>query len=529
MRRPNRWILATGAVLALVAAGAALPPPASATELQGLRVAAVPALPVANHPWRISVDFSGTGDPGWCRWQLDVLSGNPYVQYFPGEALDLWVYRAEPAAPCIEQIPHTVDFDVPAITIAPGYLPIRVRRHVGFLEQETLALAGVVMQPESTELALQANRFRLSVTYRDPRDGLWRSARMLRTSEASGKFWFFDPSNPEVLVKLLDGGAVNGHFWLFASSLTTLEFELRIVDSAGGCLNLPGGPSACPTRTYRQASGPSLNIEDVLAMPAAAAGTEPPLPAITSVELRLEPALPHRGDSLRILSNLGNDANWCNIAQAGMDISPDDHVLYLWVEDQTPPILPPPCGPPPPGRLPFEWEIDTASLAPTGWLHWDVRVAYWPQDLPLVWIARTGFELRHGTAPFLDPDQMLLQPEQPSREQFIARVDWSVPATGASGQGTPTVLSSDSGYFTFFDTGNVEVTIKVLDGRSINGHWWLFVASQTRLPYTLTLVRGFECALSGFPGPSCEVVEFEHLEGPPQNLVDIEAFAAAGP
>ena len=265
-------------------------------------------------------------------------------------------------------------------------------------------------------------------------------------------------------------------------------------------------------------------------MSAATPGPEPPLPRIGAVELRLEPALPHRGDRIRILSNLGIDPDWCHFVQAGMAMMSSEHVLYLLVEYPNTPIPVPPCGDPPPGLKPFEWEIDSSNLVLPGWLHWEARLVLLGVSPELqVPIARTGFELRHGTAPFLDPYQMLLQPEQPSREQFIARVDWSVPATGASGQGTPTVLSSDSGYFTFFDTGNVEVTIKVLDGRSINGHWWLFVASQTHLPFTLTLVRGFECALSGFPGASCEVLEFAHQEGPPQNLVDIEAFAAAGP
>ena len=207
-----------------------------------------------------------------------------------------------------------------------------------------------------------------------------------------------------------------------------------------------------------------------------------------------------------------------------------EHVLYLLVEYLNTPIPVPPCGDQPPGLKPFEWEIDSSNLVLPGWLHWGFGSCC-SGSLPSCRFRSPGRDSSCATARPRSSTPTRCSCSRNSRraEQFIARVDWSVPATGASGQGTPTVLSSDSGYFTFFDTGNVEVTIKVLDGRSINGHWWLFVASQTHLPFTLTLVRGFECALSAFPGASCEVLEFAHQEGPPQNLVDIEAFAAAGP
>jgi hypothetical protein len=45
-----------------------------------------------------------------------------------------------------------------------------------------------------------------------------------------GFFSLFGPGNLEVTVKLLDGCAINGHLWLFASWTTTLGGELRIYD-----------------------------------------------------------------------------------------------------------------------------------------------------------------------------------------------------------------------------------------------------------------------------------------------------------
>ena len=290
MRRPNRWILATGAMLALVAAGAALPPPASATELTGLRVAAVPALPVANHPWRISVDFSGTGDPGWCRWQRDeLLRQPPTCSTSRGRPLDIWVYRAEPAAPCLEQIPpHRSTSDVPAIThrvrlsADPGYaatsasckqetLPRRRRRHA----------AGGRRSSRSRPIASG-----LSVTYRDPRDGLWRRARGCsappRRAGNSGS------STPAIRRSWGEAArrrrGSTGHFWLFASSLTTLEFELRDRRQRRRLPRPPGRSLGVPGANLSPGLGPEPqhrgHRSDACRHPS---GPKPPLPRIGAV------------------------------------------------------------------------------------------------------------------------------------------------------------------------------------------------------------------------------------------------------
>jgi lysophospholipase L1-like esterase len=46
-----------------------------------------------------------------------------------------------------------------------------------------------------------------------------------------GLFSFFDRDNPEVLVKVLDGCALNGSFWVFVAPTTALGYTLRVVDT----------------------------------------------------------------------------------------------------------------------------------------------------------------------------------------------------------------------------------------------------------------------------------------------------------
>jgi hypothetical protein len=47
----------------------------------------------------------------------------------------------------------------------------------------------------------------------------------------SGAFTFFDPANIEVLVKVLDGCAINQSYWVFVAGLTDLWVGLTVTDT----------------------------------------------------------------------------------------------------------------------------------------------------------------------------------------------------------------------------------------------------------------------------------------------------------
>lgn len=49
-----------------------------------------------------------------------------------------------------------------------------------------------------------------------------------------GLFWFFDITNPELLIKVLDGCGITGHHWVFWSAGTTVGLELRVTDTKTG-------------------------------------------------------------------------------------------------------------------------------------------------------------------------------------------------------------------------------------------------------------------------------------------------------
>ena len=58
---------------------------------------------------------------------------------------------------------------------------------------------------------------------------------------------------------------------------------------------------------------------------------------------------------------------------------------------------------------------------------------------------------------------------------------------GNTGEGTAVALTADTGWFWFFDDDNVEAVVKVLDGRPVNGKFWLFYGALSNVEYTLTV------------------------------------------
>ena len=70
----------------------------------------------------------------------------------------------------------------------------------------------------------------------------------------TGYFWFFNPANTEVVVKVLDACSVDGYFWIFASGLTNLGVTLTVTDNQTGTTMIytnPDGTAFQPVQDFR--------------------------------------------------------------------------------------------------------------------------------------------------------------------------------------------------------------------------------------------------------------------------------------
>ncbi|HEY2290612.1 MAG TPA: fibronectin type III domain-containing protein [Thermoanaerobaculia bacterium] len=66
-------------------------------------------------------------------------------------------------------------------------------------------------------------------------DGRAGAASVLPVSSGgSGLLWFVSPDSLELLVKVLDGCAANGHHWVFVGPATNLQYLLTVTDTRTG-------------------------------------------------------------------------------------------------------------------------------------------------------------------------------------------------------------------------------------------------------------------------------------------------------
>jgi hypothetical protein len=88
--------------------------------------------------------------------------------------------------------------------------------------------------PARDALCLQQGRFRIAVSWQLTSAATPAPAMAVPLSQVSGAFWFFSPQSPELTLKVLDGRAVDGHFWIFSGGLSTLGYTLSVTDTSTG-------------------------------------------------------------------------------------------------------------------------------------------------------------------------------------------------------------------------------------------------------------------------------------------------------
>ena len=133
---------------------------------------------------------------------------------------------------------------------------------VVYFSTTLVILPAFVEAPTSTLLYFHQSRFVASVSWHTAK-GTPTAAQAVPLSDGSGFFWFFDSENPELTVKVIDGTAVNGHFWVFVASSTDLAYTLTITDqSSTSCTHPP-----CSVKTYTAHAGHNQNVIDLKAFP----------------------------------------------------------------------------------------------------------------------------------------------------------------------------------------------------------------------------------------------------------------------
>jgi ELWxxDGT repeat protein len=244
-------------------------------------------------------------------------------------------------------------------------------------------------------------RFEVSVDWLAPETGAHGRATAVPFTTESGSFWFFDPDNVELVVKILDGTALTDHFWVYYGALSDVSYWITVVDAQTGI-----------TRTYHNPPGNLCGGGDVNALP------------------------PERGPD-----------SGPEIREGGLAV------------------------PSPPAPV--------SSQVPPG-------------------------------EPCVAGGEVACLGEG----RFQVEVRFRSPGAGAPRPAATLPGTDDTAYFWFFDAGNVELAVKVLDGAAVNGQSWVLYGALSDVEYT---VRVTEIS-SGL------VREYQNAQGSLCGRADVEAF-----
>lgn len=92
-----------------------------------------------------------------------------------------------------------------------------------------------------TTLCLSGARFGVTAEWQTP-NGITGIGRAVPLTADTGYFWFFNPANVEVIVKIVNGCSLNQRYWVFAGGLTNVKVTLRATDY--------GSSGRLPTKTF---------------------------------------------------------------------------------------------------------------------------------------------------------------------------------------------------------------------------------------------------------------------------------------
>lgn len=158
--------------------------------------------------------------------------------YPEGDAIEFFFNDECPILPCCG--PEVIRVEVEVGPLAPGTYELRVFDNDPSAPPE-LARSTVKVYdasrcvPGEETLCLNEERFQASGTWTNYEGGSGTAkAAPLEDRDDSGLFWFFRPENVELTLKVLDGCPVNGHWWVFLSSGSTVEFGLSVTDTSTG-------------------------------------------------------------------------------------------------------------------------------------------------------------------------------------------------------------------------------------------------------------------------------------------------------
>jgi len=148
------------------------------------------------------------------------------------------------------------------------------------------------------DLCLQQDRFQVALRWKNSAGEKGQGQVAMAGSADSGIFYFFSENNWEMLVKVLNGCAINQHHWVFAAATTDVETTLIVTDTQTGKTAVyfnPLGNAASAITDVEAFEGCETSSSSAMAAPPATAS------AIAQADPRLGAQCEDNADALCLL------------------------------------------------------------------------------------------------------------------------------------------------------------------------------------------------------------------------------------
>ena len=181
------------------------------------------------------------------------------LDFFDAYACDATLKRVQPPRPGVIRLrldrigcvapadpQHSVSITLPQLPagdytveiVEPGVWPV-----APFLTGAFRVFEPSLCRPEERRLCLHDGRFSVEVDWRDFAGGQGGGEAVPQDRRRpfepdTGFFWFFSADNLELMAKVLDGCALNDHFWVFLSPASTVEYDVTITDLVTGAVRV---------------------------------------------------------------------------------------------------------------------------------------------------------------------------------------------------------------------------------------------------------------------------------------------------
>lgn len=138
---------------------------------------------------------------------------------------------------------------------------------------------GAVCVEDATTHCLNGGRFSVQANWSVPAQGTSGVGNAIPlVGGDTGYFWFFSSNAAELMVKIVDGRAVNGRFWFFYGALSNVQYSITVTDTVTGAV-----------KTYQNPSGNLASVADTNAFSDSGGG---PLPSPTPTSVSIQTPTP---------------------------------------------------------------------------------------------------------------------------------------------------------------------------------------------------------------------------------------------